>query len=61
MGRGENAAVVERIYGFHDPESDRTYGMVTSFLMKTDDRVYRVYSFNHPRNLPAKAKNEPAL
>ena len=54
-GAGGDLVVVERVYGFHDLESEQTYRKIGGFLMKPENCTYYIGEADPP----VEAETEP--
>lgn len=54
-GAGGDPVVVERVYGFHDLESEQTYRKIGGFLMKPENCTYYIGEVDPP----VEAETEP--
>ena len=54
-GAGGDPVVVERVYGFHDLESEQTYRKIGGFLMKPENCTYYIGEADPP----VEAETEP--
>jgi hypothetical protein len=54
-GAGGDPVVVERVYGFHDLESEQTYRRIGGFLMKPENCTYYIGEADPP----TEAETEP--
>jgi hypothetical protein len=55
VGSGGDPVVVERVYGFHDLESEQTYRRIGGFLMKPENCTYYIGEADPP----TEAETEP--
>ena len=55
VGSGGDPVVVERVYGFHDLESEQTYRRIGGFLMKPESCTYYIGEADPP----TEAETEP--
>ena len=55
VGSGGDPVVVERVYGFHDLESEQTYRKIGGFLMKPENCTYYIGEADPP----TEAETEP--
>ena len=55
VGSGGDPVVVERVYGFHDLESEQTYRRIGEFLMKPENCTYYIGEADPP----TEAETEP--